>query len=50
MKLSEADKVKRRKKKKVEELQRMYKEIVETNNKESDYLARLTPEELLVDP
>ena len=28
----------------------MYKEIVEANNNESDNLARLSPEELIVDP
>ncbi len=50
MKLSEADKVKLRKLKKVKELQHMFKEIVEANNKENDHLARLTPEEMVVDP
>ena len=50
MKLTEAEKVKLRMKKKVQELQAMYKEIIENNNNESDVLARLTPEELLVDP
>jgi hypothetical protein len=33
MKLTEAEKVKLRKKKKVKELQEMYKEIVEANDK-----------------
>lgn len=48
-KLSEADKVKRRKLKKVKELQSMFREIIEGNNAESDHLARLTPEELVID-
>jgi hypothetical protein len=50
IKLTEAEKVKRRKQKKVKELQQMYKEIVEANNAESDNLAKLSPEEMLVDP
>jgi hypothetical protein len=50
IKLSEADKVKRRKLKKVKELQTMFREIIEGNNAESDHLARLTPEELVIDP
>lgn len=31
-------------------MQQMYKEIVEANNNEGDNLAKLTPEEMLVDP
>lgn len=50
MKLSEAEKVKLRKLKKIQELQGMFKEILEANKSQTDNLAKLTPEELIVDP
>lgn len=50
MKLSDAEKIKRRKYQKIKELQTMFKEIVEANKAESDHLARLTHEEMVVDP
>jgi hypothetical protein len=50
MKMSEAEKVKHKKQKKIKELQKIFEEVVNDNNKESDYLAKLTEEELLVDP
>jgi hypothetical protein len=31
-------------------LQALFKEIVEVNNSESDSLARLTPEDMVIDP
>lgn len=50
MKLSQADKVKNKKLKKIKELQDLFKEILETNKSETDNLAKLTKEELIVDP
>lgn len=50
MKLSEAEKVKLRKLKKIKELQGLFKDIIEANKSETDNLAKLTPEELIVDP
>jgi hypothetical protein len=50
MKLSEAEKVKIRKMKKIKELQGLFKDIIEANKSETDNLAKLTPEELIVDP
>ena len=40
--MSEADKVKNRKLKKIKELQSLFKEVIDVNNKETDYLAKLT--------
>ena len=50
MKLTDAQKVKRRKYQKIKELQDMFKQIVEVNKSQSDNLARLTPEDMVVDP
>lgn len=35
---------------KVKELQQLFKDIVEANKNETDSLAKLTPQELVVDP
>ena len=50
MKLTDAQKVKRRKYQKIKQLQDMFKQIVEVNKSQSDNLARLTPEDMVVDP
>ena len=50
MKLSDAEKIKRRKYQNIKELQGLFKEIVEANRAESDHLARLAPQEMVVDP
>ena len=49
-KMTEADKVKLAKRRKIQELQNVFNEIVETNNQEVDEFVRLSPEELVVDP
>lgn len=49
-KMSEADKTKRNKRNKIRELQQIFKEVIETNKAQVDEFAKLTPEELTVDP
>ena len=50
MKLTEAEKVKIRKAKKIKQLQDNFKQILDANKSETDNLAKLTPEDLIVDP
>jgi hypothetical protein len=49
-KMSEADKAKKNKRNKVKELQHIFKEVIETNKAQVDEFAKLTPDELTVDP
>lgn len=41
--MSEAEKTKLKKRKKILDLQKLYKEVVESNEAETDYLAKLKP-------
>ena len=50
MKMTDAEKVKAKKLKKIKQLQAMFREILEANQKQTDNLAKLTESELLVDP
>lgn len=47
--MSGAEKAKVKKKKKIQDLQKLYKEVIEANDTETDYLAKLKPEELVID-
>lgn len=49
-KMSEADKVKLAKRRKIKELQNIFNEIVATNSRETDEIVKLSREELVVDP
>jgi hypothetical protein len=42
--MSGAEKAKVKKKKKIIDLQKLYKEVIEANEAETDYLAKLKPE------
>ena len=47
--MSEAEKAKLKKRKKIQDLQKLYKEVIESNDAETEQLAKLKPEELVID-
>ncbi len=47
--MSEAEKAKLKKRKKIQDLQKLYKEVIESNEAETEQLAKLKPEELIID-